>query len=66
MSQHQEVFVIIRHTRAGDKRVSIVDDRETAMQRAEELARLLALDYGHGRTSVFKATLTLHGKALKP
>lgn len=66
MKKKGTVYVVVRHTRAGDKRVGVLDDREDAMHYAEGVASSAARDYGHGRASVFRATLTLTSKALKP
>jgi len=65
------VLVVIRHTRAGDQRVSVTDNRgeasvRYALSHAEEIADEAARVYGFGSTSVFKATLTLLGEALQP
>jgi hypothetical protein len=64
-----DVLVVIRHTRAGDQRIAVIDNRgqasiRYALDRAEEVADEAARDYGFGSTSVFKATLTLIGEAL--
>lgn len=68
------VWVVVRHTRAGDQRLDIIDQgkfrpgaaREIAMERAQEIAQRAAYDYGHGSASVFAGTLWLSDKAEKP
>jgi len=70
------VFVVIRHTRAGDVRIEVYDDRDgdktpsysrtQAMNHAEAVANQAAQDYGHGSASVFRGTLTLAAKAEQP
>lgn len=60
------VYVVVRHTRAGDKRIAVVDDRDAAMRQAENIADEAAANYGHGSASVFKAILTLAKEAEQP
>lgn len=64
----QAVWVVVRHTRAGDHRLAVIDNsgpasREIAMARAEEAANRAACDYGHGAASVFKGKLTWAARA---
>lgn len=63
--QTREVFVVVRHTRAGDYRSAVMDEKVDAMERAESIAEAAARDYGYGSASVFPATLTITGKALR-
>lgn len=60
------VYVVIRHTGGGDQWVTIENDLAVAMECAERIADAAALYYGHGSSSVFKATLTIEGEALTP
>lgn len=62
------VWVVVRHTRAGDHRIAVIDNkipynREHAMSMAEDIANEAAQNYGQGSASVYKGTLTL---AVKP
>lgn len=66
MKRKFEVFVVVRHTRSGDNRVCVLDNREQAMSTAEDVADEAATNYGYGSTSVFKGTLMLKGTALQP
>jgi hypothetical protein len=60
------VYVVVRHTRSGDVRQGVIDSEQYAMEMAERVADEAARAYGEGSASVFKATLTLHGDAIKP
>lgn len=72
MQRTQPVFVVVRHTRSGDKRVAVFDDDGTparqavAMEHAEDVANEAAATYGSGATSVFRGVLTITGRALRP
>ncbi len=66
-----DVLVVIRHTRSGDQRQAVIDNRgqssvDYAMDRAQEIADEAARDYGFGSTSVFKGKLILEGEPLQP
>lgn len=67
------VYVVIRHTRAGDQRIHVYDDkgpesssRSNAMSHAEDVANEAAMHYGHGSASVFKGFLVLNEDAEQP
>jgi hypothetical protein len=60
------VWVVVRHTATGDKRVSVVDNREHAMEMAEAVADEAARNYGRGSASVFKGCLTMSTKPEMP
>lgn len=66
MDAKRKVFVVVRHTRSGDQRAAVLDNRDDAMHRAEGITDAAARDYGHGSASVFPATLTITGKAIRP
>lgn len=66
MKRTLEVFAAIRHTRAGDKLIGVTTHRSDAMSRARIAAEEAGRSYGYGSASVFKATLKLSGRALKP
>lgn len=60
------VFVVIRHTRSGDKRIGIYDNRSVAMDAAESIADEAARNYGYGAASVYSAKLILNAKPEMP
>jgi hypothetical protein len=61
-----DVFVVVRHTRSGDKRIGVYNEKDGAMMIAEEVAASAAADYGQGSASVFPARLAYTGEALDP
>lgn len=69
-----KVFVVVRHTRAGDEQRHVlrVDKykpggaRTLAFHFAEEIADEAARHYGQGSASVFKGTLTISKDAEQP
>jgi hypothetical protein len=71
------VWVVVRHTRAGDHRIAVYDDkgkdkdghnysRENAMSLAEDTAQEAANNYGHGSASVFKGKLIINKDCEQP
>lgn len=67
------VWVVVRHTRAGDDRRAVINQgtdpkrtRDMAMEMAEEIANEAANHYGQGSASVFAGKLTLAAKAEMP
>lgn len=64
------VWVVVRHTLAGDERISVRDQgsepdrsKRYAMEEARDIAETAALHYGQGSASVFGGTLTLNSRA---
>ena len=66
------MYVVVRHTRSGDKRIAVVsgaDDaavKQRALEIAEDIATRAAYDYGQGSASVFRGRLTVEGEAIQP
>jgi hypothetical protein len=65
------VWVVVRHTRARDIRVAVIDNdspktRVHALSLAEDEANEAALHYGQGSASVFKGKLVLSKDAEQP
>ena len=61
-----KVYVIVRHTRAGDRREGVEEDRGRAMRIARQLCEEAANLYGYANISVYPAILRITGRALKP
>ena len=66
LKRKREVFTIIRHTRSGDTFIGVREHRSRAMEECADLVREAANLYGTASASVFRSTLILNGRALRP